>query len=341
MQQLFIEFDVSTMRFTHNEHNALKTDILIIDEASMIDIFLAHAIIKALSLTTRLLLIGDIDQLPAVGPGNFLHDIINSSIIPTIRLDTIFRQARDSLIIINAHRVNEGLFPLSSSAQARPDFVYIKEDDPATIVTHLKRCMFAELPKHGISPWQATVLVPMNRGAVGTQLLNQHIQEMLNPEKHESLTRHMTTFKKGDKVMQIRNNYEKNVFNGDVGTIAAIDGEEKTVTVLYNNHSITYTYDELDELVLAYAVTIHKIQGSELPAVIIFIFMQHFTLLQRNLLYTAITRAKKLCILIGQSKAIAMAINNTKGTQRTTFLKKFLQEQHAPQEPSSFAPIVP
>jgi exodeoxyribonuclease V alpha subunit len=321
-----LEFDVSTMRFTHNEHNALKTDFLIIDEASMIDIFLGHAILKALSLPTRLLLIGDIDQLPAVGAGNFLHDIIASGLIPTVTLKTIFRQATNSLIVLNAHRVNEGEFPLTHAPEARQDFIFIKEDDPAAVITHLKRILFASLPRHGISASQAVVLVPMNRGIVGTHVLNQQLQEILNPTAAPGITHYTTLFKQGDKVMQIRNNYDKNVFNGDIGYIEDLDHEERTITVQYGERLVIYESDEFDELVLAYAMTIHKSQGSEYPAVIIPLFMQHFTLLQRNLLYTAITRAKKFCILIGQPKAIGMALATTKGNQRTTFLKVFLQE---------------
>lgn len=328
-----LEFDVSTMRFTHNEHNAINTEVLIIDEASMIDIFLAHAIVKALPFNARLLLIGDIDQLPAVGAGNFLNDLIASDTIPTIRLQRIFRQARDSLIIINAHRVNQGEFPLTHDPQARRDFVFIKENDPAATITHLKRILFSDLAKHGIEPSKATILVPMNRGVVGTQVLNQQLQELLNPGEQESVTRHATIFKKGDRVMQIRNNYDKNVFNGDTGIIQAIDAEEKTVIIHYGERPVTYSFDELDELVLAYAVSVHKSQGSEYPAVIIPLFMQHFTLLQRNLLYTAITRAKKVCFMIGQPKAIAIALHNNKGIQRTTFLKKFLQEDTATATP--------
>lgn len=332
-----LEFDVSTMRFTYNEHHALSTDMLIIDEASMIDIFLAHAILKALSLTTRLVLIGDIDQLPAVGAGNFLNDVIASKTIPTIRLHTIFRQAQDSLIILNAHRVNEGSFPQSYAPHARRDFIFIKEDDPTTMQIHLRRLMFVELAKHKIAREQATVLVPMNKGTVGTHILNQQIQQMLNPEAKPSITRHTTLFKQDDKVMQIRNNYDKNVFNGDVGVIHTIDQEEKNITVSYGERIVDYAYDELDELVLAYAVTVHKSQGSEYPAVIIPLFMQHFTLLQRNLLYTAITRAKKLCIIIGQPKAIGMALANNKGIQRITFLKNFLQEPSSTSFASPFS----
>lgn len=322
-----LEFNVSTMGFMHNEKNALKLDYLIVDESSMIDIFLAHAIIKALPLTAHLILIGDTDQLPAVGPGNFLKDLIASPSIPTIQLTEIFRQAQDSLIIVNAHKVNAGEFPTTAIPNSLNDFKYIKEHDPETIVTHLKKTLFIDLARAKLSPHEAQILVPMNRGSVGTQSLNHHLQQMLNPGEKPSIMRHGTSYKEADKVMQIRNNYDKNIFNGDIGIIEKIDLENGLVSVNFSEQLVEYEVSELDELVLAYATTIHKSQGSEYSAVIIPIFMQHFTLLQRNLIYTAITRAKKLCILIGDSRAIAMAIKNNTTIKRITFLQEFLLEK--------------
>ncbi|HRN78561.1 MAG TPA: ATP-dependent RecD-like DNA helicase [Candidatus Dependentiae bacterium] len=320
-----LEFDVSTMGFARNEQNALHVDFLIIDEASMIDIFLAFAILKAVPLNAHVVFIGDIDQLPSVGAGNFLKDIIASNIVPTIRLTEIFRQAQDSLIIINAHRINNGEFPVSQLPGARRDFLYIKENDPQNVQHHLENIYKQGLAKFNISPHNTTVLVPMNRGVVGTHTINFNLQQLLNPDEHKpQIAQAGTTFKLHDRVMQIRNNYDKLVFNGDIGTIEQIDVQEKQLTVRYPERSVVYEFSELDELVLAYAITIHKSQGSEYDAVIIPIFMQHFTLLQRNLLYTAITRAKKLCIFIGQPKAIGMAINNNTGLERTTFLPQFL-----------------
>lgn len=320
-----LEFDFNTMGFLKNEQNALAIDVLIIDEASMIDVFLAHAIVKAIPLHARLVLIGDVDQLPSVGAGNVLNDLIASGKIMSVRLKEIFRQAQDSLIIVNAHRINNGEFPVSFLPDAKRDFIFIKEDVPENVCGHLQTIFQEKLSKYGIKPENAMVLVPMNRGVVGTQKLNHDLQNILNPSdtiKH--LTHIGTTYKINDRVMQLRNNYDKNVFNGDIGYIQEINLEDRVLSVKYDDRIVDYESSELDELVLAYAVSIHKSQGSEYAAAIIPIFMQHFTLLQRNLIYTAITRAKKLCIFIGQPRAIAMAIKNNKGTVRTTFLQQFL-----------------
>jgi exodeoxyribonuclease V alpha subunit len=260
-----------------------------------------------------------------VGAGNFLNDIIASDVTPIVRLKHIFRQAQDSLIIVNAHRVNSGEFPLATAPNAKQDFIFIKENDPTHIPEHLRTLFGGKLQYHGITPQNTLVLVPMNRGQIGAHFLNQTLQEIINPTTHtETLTHGGTTFKVGDRVMQLRNNYDKLVFNGDIGTISALDVQDKTMTISYFGRHVIYESSECDELTLAYAVTIHKSQGSEYEAIIIPIFMQHFMLLQRNLLYTAITRAKKLCILIGQPKAIAIALNNNKGTERITFLQQFL-----------------
>jgi exodeoxyribonuclease V alpha subunit len=319
-------FDASVMRFTHNEQNALKLDFLIIDEASMIDIFLMLSIMKAVPKTAHIIFVGDIDQLPSVGPGNILHDMIASNAITTTKLEHVFRQAQDSLIVTNAHRVNNGEFPSSFSYAPKKDFLFLKETDPQEIQNHIKRALFVELKKHGIDPFDAQLLTPMNRGAAGTQSLNTYIQTLLNPGKNISLSVNNQTLAPGDKVMQIRNNYDKNVFNGDIGFIQDINKEDKTAHVLFDNTVVEYKSGDLSQLVLAYAITIHKSQGSEYAAVIIPLFMQHFTLLQRNLLYTAITRAKKLCILIGEPRAIAMAIKKTGGKKRITFLDTFLHD---------------
>lgn len=320
-----LEFDPATMRFKHNENNALQADFIIVDEASMIDIFLAQALMKSVAYKTQILFIGDSDQLPSVGPGNFLHDCIESDKVPFVRLTEIFRQAQDSLIVVNAHRVNRGEFPTTQIPESRNDFKFIKEDLPENIEKHLHTILHNHLPKLGIPLHEAQILVPMNRGSAGAQQLNAMLQKLLNPGNKPQITQGFSTFKEGDRIMQMRNNYDKHVYNGDIGFIKTLDLQEKEALLVFGNREVVYAFDELEEITLAYAVTIHKSQGSEYKAAIILLFTQHFTLLQRNLVYTAITRAKSMCYIIGQVKAVAMAINNNKGTKRTTFLKHYIQ----------------
>lgn len=319
-----LEFNVSTMGFTYNEQNALKVDFLIVDEASMIDIFLARALLRALPLTAHIIFIGDIDQLPSVGAGNFLRDLINSKVASTIKLKYIFRQAHNSLITYNAHQINKGEFPAFQVPDTLQDYLFIKEEKPENLIVHLKRIYQAKLPRAGIKKEKSIVLSPMNRGTAGTQKINQDLQLLLNPEDKPSISKLIYTFKIGDRVMQTRNNYDKHVFNGDIGSIESINHQDKILTIVYPEKNVEYDFLEIDELVLAYAISIHKSQGSEFDAVIIPLFVQHFTLLQRNLVYTALTRAKRFCIIIGQPKALAMAIRNNKGIKRTTFLSEFL-----------------
>ncbi len=322
-----LAFDFTTMGFTHNEQNALSLDFLIVDEASMIDIFLAHALIKAVPHDAHIIFIGDIHQLPSVGPGNFLKDLIASEKITSIRLNTIFRQAQDSLIIVNAHKINNGEFPMSyvEGGGSKQDYLFIKETDPEKVPAHLANIYKNGLRKYGIAADESVVLVPMHRGSVGTQKLNIDLQGILNPlSTPQQLEYFGTTYKLGDRVMQLRNNYDKKVFNGDMGTISMVNIEDHALTVAFGDKVVEYERSDLNELVLAYAISIHKSQGSEYDAVIVLIFNQHFTLLQRNLIYTAITRAKKLCIFIGQPQAIAMGIKNNKSLVRKTFLKEYL-----------------
>lgn len=321
-----LEVDPVTMQFQHNENNALPIDFLIIDEASMIDIFLALAIIKAVPLSAHIVFIGDIHQLPSVGPGNFLHDLIESKKAAVTMLSYIFRQAQNSMIVTNAHAINQGKMPTTDIVDCKKDFYFIKEDKPENVINYIKTIFNQTLKKHHIPIAQAIILSPMNKGAVGTQQLNHELQQLLNPIEKTCLIHAGTTFKVHDRVMQIKNNYDKKVFNGDIGVIQTIDIQEKIMSVTFDYITTSYSFDELHELSLAYALTIHKSQGSEYDAVIIPLFMQHFTLLQRNLLYTAITRAKKLCIFIGQPKAVAIAVQNNKTIDRISFLKIFLTE---------------
>ena len=318
-----LEFDPSTMQFVHNEKHALALDFLIIDEASMLDVFLAHALVKAIPLHAHVVFIGDIDQLPSVGAGNVLSDMLKAKNISHTRLHHIFRQAADSLIVLSAHRINKGEFPVTYQPDAKKDFFFIKEENPANIMEHLKK-LYTQ--NSCLTPYKDDVMVlaPMNRGIAGTANLNYELQKLLNPHDLPLVMHSGTTYKVGDRVMQIRNNYDKGVFNGDIGTVATVDTELRALTVHVDERLVEYEGSELDELVLAYSISIHKSQGSEYAAVIIPIFMQHFMLLQRNLLYTAVTRAKRLCIIIGQPKAVGMAIGNNKMVKRNTFLTQFL-----------------
>jgi exodeoxyribonuclease V alpha subunit len=321
-----LEFCPMFMGFSRNEDNALDLELLVIDESSMIDVFLMHSILKALPQKAHLVFLGDIDQLPSVGAGNILHDLIKSDQVEVILLTEIFRQAQDSMIIVNAHKVNNGEFPVSSLPGSKRDFRFIKQNEPEEVFPLLREIYQKSLPAAGIASKDSIVLTPMNRGVAGTQRLNQELQAILNPndDKKKQVSRLGYVYKVSDRVMQIRNNYDKFVFNGDIGTISDIRLQDKKLMVLFGERNLEYDFAELDELTLSYAVSIHKSQGSEFKAVIIPIFMQHFILLQRNLIYTAITRAKKLCILMGQSRAIAVGIKKAKGSERLTFLKEFL-----------------
>lgn len=325
--------------YQKNEENPLEGDVLIVDECSMIDIMLMYNLLKAVPDTMTLILVGDIDQLPSVGAGNVLRDIIDSGCFPVVRLTRIFRQAQTSRIIMNAHRINAGKMPDISNG-SRSDFFFMdmerqaekdgqNPDDSSVLADEAARTI-SELVTTKLSryyrtpPSEIQVLTPMQRGVVGAANLNQALQQALNPGE-VGLRRGGYLFKARDRVMQIRNNYDKEVFNGDIGVIESVDLEERELTVRFDDRSVTYDVTELDELVLAYATTIHKSQGSEYPIVVIPILMNHFVMLQRNLIYTGITRAKKILVLVGTKKALGYAVRNVTVSKRNTMLKERLQ----------------
>ena len=309
--------------YQRNEDNPLEGDVLIVDECSMIDIILMNSLLKALPRNMRLVLVGDIDQLPSVGAGNVLRDIIDSGRFPVIRLTRIFRQAQQSRIITNAHRINQGEFPDISNGR-NTDFFFINNEEPEAAVQEIVALVSSKLPRYyGVKPSEVQVLTPMQRGVLGGTNLNQTLQAALNPEG-EGLRRGGFIFRLYDKVMQVKNNYDKEVFNGDIGRITAVDLQERTLQVMFDGRVIEYDVSELDELVHAYATTIHKAQGSEYPIVVMPVLMTHFVMLQRNLLYTGITRAKKVLVLIGSKKALAYAVHNVTVSQRNTKLKERL-----------------
>lgn len=312
--------------YKRNEENPLEGDALIVDECSMIDILLFYNLMKAIPSNMRLILVGDIDQLPSVGAGNVLRDIIDSRQIPVVRLTRIFRQAQSSRIVMNAHAINAGQFPNIKNG-LDTDFFFINQEDADEMAKLIIGLVRDRLPKkYGFPPKEIQVLTPMQRGTVGAGNLNIELQNALNPTG-PSLARSGYTFRQGDKVMQIRNNYDKNVFNGDIGYITAVDTNDRTLTVTFDNRLVEYDITELDEIVLAYAITIHKSQGSEFPVVVMPVTMKHFVMLQRNLIYTGITRAKKICVLVGTTKALAYAIRQNTVSKRNTMLKERLNEK--------------
>lgn len=324
--------------YQKNEENPLEGDVLIVDECSMIDIILMNSLLKAIPSSMRLILIGDIDQLPSVGAGNVLRDIIDSGTFPVVRLTKIFRQAQTSRIIMNAHRINAGKMPDISNGR-QSDFFFMENEDAGSVVSEIVKLVKEKLPRfYHLKPEMIQVLTPMQRGIVGATNLNLALQEALNPPDaeravygkgsvmmpKECLRRSGYAFRIGDKVMQIKNNYDKEVFNGDIGIVDNVDEKERVLTVRYDGRSIEYDVTELDELVHAYATTIHKAQGSEYPVVVMPVLMNHYIMLQRNLIYTGVTRAKKALIIIGTKKALAYAVGNVTVTKRNTMLKERL-----------------
>ena len=321
-----LKYQPKINRFLKNEEDNLDADLVIIDEASMLDIKLVKNLLKALRKDTFLILVGDIDQLPAVGPGNVLADIINSKIFPVVELKKIYRQEGNSQIIFNAHRVRDGIFPDIGKSKYN-DFFFIEKIEPENVVELILNLITQKIPQsfnydplHDIQ-----VLVPTNKGIVGVNNLNLRIQEKLNKNK-TGLIRNNIAYKINDKIIQLKNNYDKDIYNGDIGFIKRIDLEMKELTVNFDGRNVVYDFYELDEIGLSYAISIHKSQGSEFKCVIIPILTSHYMLLQRNLIYTAITRAKEVAILIGSKKAIGIAVNKNTVEKRYTALKDLLKE---------------
>ena len=310
--------------YKRNDDNPLEGDVLIVDECSMIDIILMYNLMKAIPVQMRLILVGDIDQLPSVGAGNVLRDIIDSGQVPVIRLTRIFRQAQSSRIVMSAHAINQGRYPDTSNGKDT-DFFFIRKDDPEQVAEEIVKLVKHRLPKAYNQPLSnIQVLTPMQRSVVGAGNLNMLLQQALNTSTL-GISRGGINYKLGDRVMQIRNNYDKNVFNGDIGIIEKVNMEDRMLCIRFDGSLVEYEASELDEVTLAYATTIHKSQGSEYPIVVIPVLMTHFVMLQRNLIYTGITRAKKICVLIGQPKALAYAIRNLTVNKRNTKLKERLR----------------
>ncbi len=317
-----LEYSPKDDQFLRNEDNPLACNLLVIDEASMMDTILAYHLLKATPLGATVLFVGDAHQLPSVGPGNVLRDLIASGTLDTVELQEVFRQAATSEIICNAHMINKGEIPrLESSKERLSDFYFMHQSDPERVVSTIVDLVKDHIPRRfGLNPVSdIQVLTPMHKGVVGSTNLNTQLQNALNPRK-ESLIRGERVFRLGDKVMQIRNNYDKDVYNGDIGQVSFLDVTEKALNVRYDDRTVNYLSEELDEIVPAYAISIHKSQGSEYPAVVIPLLTQHFIMLQRNLVYTGVTRGKRLVVLVGEAKALSMAIKNNKMQKRHTWL---------------------
>jgi len=321
-----LEVDPQSGGFRKDDDNPLDTDLLVVDEASMIDVPLMHALIKAVPRHAALLIVGDIDQLPSVGPGQVLADLIASGAVPVVRLTEVFRQAAQSRIVTMAHRINKGELPEFEKPEGESDYYFVEANEPERAVDVIMELVRERIPKRfGLdSIRDIQILCPMNRGGLGARSLNIDLQKALNPSGPEKIEKFGSTFAPKDKVMQIENDYDKEVYNGDLGFITKIDAEAGEVSVNFDGREIVYDSGELDSLVLAYATTIHKAQGSEYSAVILPVTTQHYAMLQRNLLYTGLTRGKRLVVLVGQKKAVAIAVRNVSGRKRWSKLREWL-----------------
>jgi exodeoxyribonuclease V alpha subunit len=321
-----LEIDPKHGGFSRNEENPLDCDLLVVDETSMVDVPLMNALTKAIPPHAGLLLVGDVDQLPSVGPGQVLADIIGSERIPVARLTEVFRQAAESRIVVNAHRINHGQMPDPPNAGEESDFYFISITEPEQGVGKIIEMVKERMPKRfGLDPLKdIQVLCPMNRGVLGARNLNIELQRVLNPNPPATVERFGWRFSPGDRVMETQNDYDREVFNGDLGMVVRIDDEEGSLIASFDGREVSYPFGELDTLVPAYATTIHKSQGSEYPAVIIPVVTQHYTMLARNLLYTGVTRGKRLVVLVGQKKAVAMAVRGGNMKRRWTKLREWL-----------------
>lgn len=321
-----LEVDPKTGGFKRTTDKPLACDLLVIDETSMVDVPLMQALLKAVPDEAALLIVGDIDQLPSVGPGQVLADLIESNTVPVVRLTEVFRQAAQSRIIATAHRINHGALPDLSRPEGDSDFYFVAAEDPEAALARTIELVKTRIPeKFGLDPIRdIQVLCPMNRGGCGARSLNIELQNALNSESQPKVAKFGWTYAPGDKVMQIENDYDKDTYNGDIGYVEAVDPDEGELIVRFDGRAVTYGFGELDILVPAYAVTIHKSQGSEYPAVVIPVVTQHYAMLQRNLLYTGITRGKRLVVLVGQKKAVAIAVKNISGRRRWSKLKDWL-----------------
>jgi exodeoxyribonuclease V alpha subunit len=311
--------------FRRNEEHPLDCDLVVVDETSMIDVPLMHALLKAVPDYAALILVGDVDQLPSVGPGQVLADNIGSGAVPVVRLTEVFRQAAESRIIVNAHRINQGLMPEWAQDPAS-DFHFIECADAEDGAAKILQIVRERIPaRYGLDPIRdIQVLCPMNRGGLGARSLNIDLQQALNPPGELRVERFGSTYGIGDKVMQVENDYDKEVYNGDLGVVRSIDPETSEMVIEFDGRPVTYGFGELDEVVLAYATTIHKSPGSEYPAVVIPLTTQHYPMLQRNLLYTSVTRGRRLVVVVGQKKALAIAIKARKTNRRWSKLKEHL-----------------
>ena len=321
-----LEVDPKGGGFKRGDDNPLDCDLLVVDETSMVDVMLMQALMKAVPDKAALLIVGDIDQLPSVGPGQVLADVISSGAVPVVRLTEVFRQAAQSQIIVNAHSINQGVIPDLRRPEAESDFYFVEADDPETAVARIIELVKTRIPRRfGLDPIRdVQVLCPMNRGGVGARSVNIELQAALNPAGDRNVERFGWTFAPGDKVMQIENDYDKEVYNGDIGFVADVEPEEGELTASFDGRLVSYGFGELDTLVPAYAASIHKSQGSEYPAVVIPVMTQHYAMLQRNLLYTGVTRGKRLVVLVGQKKAVAIAVRNVSGRRRWSKLGEWL-----------------